>query len=79
MQTTYTIASEQGNIAITRTDSHEDGRVIEWKSVAMADGSFVGFSRTNYRGNKWRKYSWGDMAAKRFACAKEAADAYFAA
>ena len=78
MQTTYTIASEQGNIAITQTDSHDDGRKIEWKQVAMRDGSFVGFTRSNYRPN-WRKDSWGKMAAKRFAWTKEAADAYFAA
>ena len=76
MKITYTIASETGNIAITRTDLHDDGRTIEWKQVAMRDGSFVGFTRSNYRPN-WRKDSWGKMAAKRFAWAQKAANEYF--
>lgn len=78
MEITYNIASEQGNIAITRTDNHGEGRFVEWKQVAMRDGSFVGYTRTE-RNTKWKKDSWGKMAAKRFAWAKEAAEQYFSA
>jgi hypothetical protein len=77
METTFTITSENGNMAIIRKDSHADGSVVESKAVAMRDGSYVCFSRNDRRPN-WKKFSWGAMAAKRFGWQKEAADAYFA-
>jgi hypothetical protein len=77
MNQTYTIASEQGNIAITRRDAHANGHVVEFKEVAMRDGSYVGFSRNSIKPN-WVKCTWGKMAAKRFQWAKAAADQYFA-
>ena len=75
MQITYTIASEQGAIAVSRKDMHEDGRIVERKQVAMRDGSFVGFTR-NEKKTEWRKDSWGKMAEMRFFMAKEAAKKY---
>jgi hypothetical protein len=77
MQTTYTIASENGNMAIVCTNTYEDGSFVSWKHVANKDGTFVAFRR-NDRHTGWRKFSWGDMAAKRFSWAKTSAAEYFA-
>ena len=78
METTYSIASENGSIAIVQTNIHADGSFVSSKYVANRDGSFVSFTRNSRRTN-WRKFSWGDMAAKRFGWAKESAEKYLAA
>jgi hypothetical protein len=70
--TTYTIASENGEMVITKKFN---GR--ETKYVAYRDGSFKAFSK-NARG-VWCNFSRGAMAAKRFGWEKKAADEYFAA
>ena len=77
METTYTIASEQGDMTITRTDRHDAGFVVSSKFVAHKDGTFTSYSLK--KSGKWAKFSWGEMAAKRFGLAKESADKFFAA
>lgn len=77
METTYTIASEQGDMTITQTCRHEAGFVVSSKYVAHKGGTFTAYSLK--KSGKWAKFSWGEMAAKRFVWAKKSADQYFAA
>jgi hypothetical protein len=69
---TYTIATEDGNMVITNKFADR-----ETKYVAYRDGYFKAF-RKNARG-VWCNFSRGAMAAKRFGWNKKAADEYFAA
>lgn len=77
METTYTIASQNGSIAVTCTNVHADGRVVSSKYVANRDGSFNAFSLKS--SGKWAKFSRGAMAAKRFGWMKQRAEEWFAA
>lgn len=77
METTYTIASEQGNIAVTCTNAHADGRVVSSKYVANRDGTFTAY-RLKESG-KWANFSRGAMAAKRFGWVKQRAEEWFTA